>query len=241
MTEPLHAKMTHIVLFSGGMDSFTLLNLIWQRAGRFDRVYALSFDYGQRHKRELAAASLACHNLPGVRHLILEMPILGSLAVGSSLTDNAIPVPHGHYAAENMKLTVVPGRNTVFLAYALAFAQGLQSGDPNEAPRKSHIYIAAHSGDHAIYPDCRPEYLTAMARAIDEASESSVQLIVPFMDMSKSEILDFGLRGCGLNPERYADTHTCYEGGERPCGKCGACVERAEAFAYCDVADPLLA
>lgn len=231
------STLNHIVIYSGGMDSFTLLNwvraVIDQRAdmGRSKHTLtALSFNYQQRHKKELRYAARVCSNL-GIPHNIIPLEILRNFGHGSALTSDAVNVPHGHYAADNMKTTVVPGRNTVMLSLALAYAEGMLL--PGE---EAVIYYGAHSGDHTIYPDCRPEFITAMMQTIRAASGGRVGMRAPFMDIDKGGILRRGL-GLGLD---YTDTWSCYEGGDEPCGKCGACVERCEAFASNNVADPAL-
>lgn len=234
----------HIVIYSGGMDSFTLLHWVnrfkahpYQTATELSevehRIFALSFNYGQRHIKELQCAAKVCKeaNLP---HRVIELGALYSIAKGSALTDPEVDVPHGHYAAESMKKTVVPGRNTVMLAMALAYAEGL---DPHAT---AAVYYGAHAGDHAIYPDCRPPFVNAMTDTFYNASDGRVELVVPFLMISKSDILAEGLKRMGLPASAYANTWTCYEGRERPCGLCGACNERAEAFADCKAIDPLV-
>jgi len=235
----------HIVVFSGGMDSYTLLmavaSKLWDRtqlqpAANPLPLQAVSFFYGQRHRRELQAASAVCQLL-GIKHTVLSLPVLGQIAEtsGSSLISDSVDVPHGHYAEESMKKTVVPGRNTLMLAATLAFAEGTHPG------KRIAIYYGAHSGDHAIYPDCRPEFVVAMKKTFLAASEDRVRLHAPWLNLSKGEILAVGrmLTGEGVALD-YGLTWTCYEGGEHPCGKCGACVERAEAFASVNQKDPLL-
>lgn len=239
-------QRSHIVIYSGGMDSYTLLQLVRQRMAPNDSLRALSFLYGQRHKRELACAETVCDML-NVPRVLLDLSCLTAHLKGSSLTDPSIATPHGHYAAANMKQTVVPGRNTLFLAAALSLAEAT----PGDGPVT--IYYGAHAGDHHIYPDCRPDYMLVMSNGIAVASEGRVSLQVPFLHMHKGEILALGLRprgttrradggggGLGLSPAAYAGTWTCYEGGAVPCGQCGACQERAEAFAFAGAADPLL-
>lgn len=246
--------INHIVIYSGGMDSFTLLHWVKQKVERLNAaeaelwsrlsdeqkddvtreehcIIALSFDYRQRHAKELTRAITTTYRL-GIAHKILDLGVLKSVAKGSALTDD-IAVPHGHYAAESMKQTVVPGRNTVMLALTLAYAEGL---DPRA---EAVIYYGAHAGDHHIYPDCRPEFIRAMIDTIYEASDGRVQLAAPFTHFTKSSILGWGLTN-GLVEIDYARTWSCYEGGEHPCGKCGACVERAEAFADNGAIDPLV-
>lgn len=236
---------TALVVFSGGMDSYTLLmNILYaartipkQRGTVPKRVEAVSFFYSQRHQRELQVASAVCQAFQ-VKHSTLTLPVLSQLAEtsGSALLSPSVDVPHGHYAAESMKKTVVPGRNTLMLATALAFAEG-RWPDENVT-----VFYGAHSGDHAIYPDCRPEFVESMRQTMEEASDRRVSLRAPWLYRTKGQILRVGqeLRRLGERID-YGLTWTCYEGGEVPCGKCGACVERAEAFAFAGEADPLLA
>jgi 7-cyano-7-deazaguanine synthase len=222
----------HVVVFSGGMDSFTLLHSVLRQEVTIplDNIYALSFNYGQRHKRELSAAKIVCDR-HGVSQHFISLAFLNDLSPISALTSDT-PVPHGHYAAPSMKQTVVPGRNTIMLAAALAFAEGL---DPD---RPGIIYYGAHSGDHDIYPDCRPAYIEAMQAVVYTATEGRVILRAPFMDMTKGDILKHGLN-IGLLAENYRNTWTCYAGGAVSCGKCGSCTERLLAFDEAGMIDPL--
>ncbi len=144
---------------------------------------------------------------------------------GSSLTDPAVDVPLGHYEAENMKATIVPNRNMVFLAVATAWAI---------SQKAQYIAYAAHSGDHAIYPDCRPEFADAMAQAIKLADWHPVELLRPFVSKTKAEIVKLG-QELGVP---YQWTWSCYQGGSVHCGACGTCIERREAFALAGVPDP---
>lgn len=210
-----------VVIYSGGMDSFTVLNKAIQEG--YD-VYAVSFDYGQRHSKELQFASRVCkkHN---IEHKVVDISTVNQLLSGSSLTDN-IDVPEGHYEESSMKSTVVPNRNMMMLSMAVAYAVSIEA----EA-----VYFGAHSGDHAIYPDCRTEFVEAMNAVCKIANYRAVEVRAPYLASSKIDILTDGLK-LGLN---YADTWTCYNGREKACGRCGACQERLEAFAENGVQDPL--
>lgn len=210
-----------VVIFSGGMDSFTVLN----RAIKDGlEVYALTFDYGQRHVKEIEYARNACDQL-GVHHKIVDISAISSIIAGSSLTDN-IEVPEGHYEAESMKQTVVPNRNMILLSLAVGYAVSLDA---------SKVYYGAHSGDHAIYPDCRPEFVKKMQDVCAIANYEAVDIVVPYLDADKIEILRDGL-AMDLD---YGLTWTCYNGRKDACGKCGACQERLEAFEKNGVVDPL--
>lgn len=210
-----------VVIYSGGMDSFTVLH----RALRDGHdVYALSFHYGQRHAKELDYAARVCsaQNIP---HKIVDIRSINQLLAGSSLTDN-IDIPQGHYEEESMKSTVVPNRNMILLSLAIGYAVSIDA---------ETVYYGAHSGDHAIYPDCRPEFVRKMNEVSLIANYEPVRIEVPYLDNDKIAILADGL-SMGLD---YSNTWTCYEGRELACGKCGACVERLEAFAKNQVVDPL--
>ncbi len=210
-----------VVIYSGGMDSFTVLhNAI--RAGH--QVYALSFNYGQRHVKELICAQNVCQEL-GIHHKIVDISAINQLIGGSSLTDD-IEVPEGHYAADNMKSTVVPNRNMILLSLAVGYAVSLDA---------QAVYYGAHSGDHFIYPDCRPEFVQKMNDVCQIANYEPVDIISPYLQQTKIEILKDGLQ-MGLD---YSKTWTCYNGREKACGKCGSCQERLEAFALNQVTDPL--
>lgn len=210
-----------VVIFSGGMDSFTVLNKA-HRQGL--ELYALSFDYGQRHRKELDYAKAVCQEL-GIAHKIVDISAINSLIGGSSLTDD-MEVAEGHYAAENMKNTVVPNRNMILLSMAVGYAVSLDA---------SQVFYGAHSGDHAIYPDCRPEFVHKMNDVCTIVNYEPVEIACPYLEVSKTDILTDGL-AMGLD---YSKTWTCYNGREKACGKCGACNERLEAFAENGATDPL--
>lgn len=209
-----------VVVLSGGMDSATLLALAL--AEGFE-VHALSFNYGQRHSKELESAK-AQAEAAGIVHHVVDLPITDLLG-GSALTDD-IDVPEGHYADENMKLTVVPNRNAIMLSIAMGYAVSIK------APL---IFFGAHAGDHAIYPDCRPEFVGAMNMVGKLANYEIVTVRAPFIDMDKGQIAALGLK-LGVD---YAKTWTCYKGGEVACGKCGSCTERLEAFEFAGIEDPI--
>jgi 7-cyano-7-deazaguanine synthase len=210
-----------VVIFSGGMDSFTVLNLALKQGFQ---VYALSFDYGQRHKKELDYAARACAALD-VQHKIVDISAINQLIGGSSLTSD-IEVAQGHYAEQSMKSTVVPNRNMILLSMAVGYAVSLEA---------NKVFYGAHSGDHAIYPDCRPEFVHRMNQVCAIANYTEVEIVTPYLDVSKIAILSAGL-AMGLD---YNQTWTCYNGREKACGKCGACQERLEAFSENGLLDPL--
>jgi len=210
-----------VVIYSGGMDSYTLLHRALARAGD---VHALSFDYGQRHSRELESARVVCERL-GVEHRVVDITAIQQLLQGSALTDD-ISVPEGHYREATMKATVVPNRNMVLLSLAIGYAVSVEADS---------VWYGAHGGDHAIYPDCRPAFIEAMDEVAALANYHPVRVEAPYMGLSKGDILAEGL-AMGLD---YSQTWTCYNGRERACGRCSACVERLEAFAENAATDPL--
>ncbi len=211
-----------IAVVSGGMDSTVLA---YQATGLFSNVDLLSVDYGQRHRKELGYAAMTAERL-GCRHDIVALP-LATMLTGSALTDASVEVPHGHYAADTMALTVVPNRNAVLIsvAYAVAVARGADA-----------VLVGVHAGDHHVYPDCRPAFVSALDEALRIGNEGvgNVRLEAPFVNHSKTDIARLGAR---LGVE-WSETWSCYEGGEVHCGRCGTCVERHEAFRDAGVADP---
>ena len=214
--------MKAIVAFSGGLDS-TVLAYQCRDLGYAIRL--VSFDYGQRHRKEIKHAKSIAQLLQA-RHDIIDLTGLGKFLTGSSLTD-AIAVPDGHYAAETMRITVVPNRNAIMLA--ALFGIGV-------ADESDYIAIANHAGDHFIYPDCKPEFIGAFAAMQAKALEgiSDCQLLAPFMSITKDAIVSIGdsLR------VPFEKTWSCYKGGDLHCGTCGTCTERIEAFELSGVADP---
>lgn len=213
---------TTVVIYSGGMDSFTVLH----RALREGlNVHALSFDYGQRHARELDIARHVCTSL-GLSHQVVDIRAIHDLINNSALTNTELQVPNGDYAPDNLRSTVVPNRNMILLSLAIAKAVNIGAG---------RIDYGAHSGDHELYPDCRPGFVEAMNHVAGIANFEPVTLHAPYLSSSKADILREGL-AMGLD---YSDTWTCYEGHELACGVCGSCRERLAAFAANGVIDPL--
>jgi len=208
------------LIYSGGVDSTVLLAHLLAE-GR--EVHCLSVDYGQRHRRELEAARAICAHY-GVNHRLADLRALAPL-FGSNALTGGVKVPEGHYEEESMKATVVPNRNMLLISVATAWAVSL---------RAESVAYGAHGGDHAIYPDCRPEFAEALDRAVRLADWHEVRLERPFVKMDKTAIVR---RGAELDVP-FGLTWSCYVGGERHCGKCGTCVERKEAFRLAGVADP---
>ena len=210
-----------VVIYSGGMDSFTVLHKAIEQG---KEVYPLTFNYGQRHSKEIEYAANVCKEL-GVPHKVVDISAINQLMAGSSLTSD-IDIPEGHYEEESMKSTMVPNRNMVLLSMAIAYAVSLDAGA---------VYYGAHSGDHAIYPDCRPEFVEKMNDVSQIANYDPVDIVSPYIKDDKIGILRDGLR-MGLD---YGKSWTCYNGREKACGQCGSCQERLEAFELNGVIDPL--
>lgn len=213
--------MRVVVLVSGGMDSVTAL---YHAAREHEVPSAISFDYGSKHNhRELPFAQEHCEKL-GVPHRIAPLQFLDEL-LESDLLRSGGDIPEGHYEEESMKQTVVPFRNGIMLAIAAGFAESIGA---------EGIVIAAHSGDHAIYPDCREDFMRPMAEAIGAGTYEDVKVLRPFIEMRKEDIAAVGAE-LGVD---FSRTWSCYKGKDLHCGKCGTCVERKEAFALAGLSDP---
>jgi 7-cyano-7-deazaguanine synthase len=213
-----------VAIVSGGMDSVTLAYLLNSDGYQ---LHLLSVDYGQRHKKEIDYARRCAERL-GASFDVADVSSVGRLLSGSALTDD-IEVPHGHYAAENMAVTVVPNRNAIMLSIAYGVAV---------ARKAALVACAMHAGDHYVYPDCRPQFVEAFdamqRQAVDGFGDPNLCLYAPFIYMTKAEIVEIGT---SLNVP-YEDTWSCYEGRELHCGLCGTCNERKEAFRLANVPDP---
>ncbi|WP_221798989.1 7-cyano-7-deazaguanine synthase QueC [Oceanobacter mangrovi] len=210
-----------VVIYSGGMDSFTILHKAHKEGYE---LYPLTFDYGQKHSKEIRFASSVCEELK-LPHRIIDITAINQLLQSSSLT-SSIDIPEGHYEDENMKSTMVPNRNMILLSLAIGYAVDIGA---------SKVFYGAHSGDHAIYPDCRPEFVHAMNDVAKIANYQAVEIVTPYLTSDKIGILKDGL-AMGLD---YGKSWTCYNGREKACGKCGSCVERLEAFELNGTTDPL--
>jgi 7-cyano-7-deazaguanine synthase len=214
-----------VTTLSGGLDSVTLAHVL---AGEGHDLVALSFDYGQRHAKEIDFAARCAARL-GADHRVVDLRSVGALLSGSALTDDAVDVPEGHYTDASMASTVVANRNAILLSVAVgaAVARGAAA-----------VATAVHAGDHAIYPDCRPEFIAAIEHEARVANEGFVadgfRVLAPFVDVGKDEIVR---RGAAVGVP-FVDTWSCYVGGPEHCGRCGTCVERREAFDLAGVADP---
>ncbi len=232
-TEPHKHKETGVrravVLLSGGVDSTTTLAVAM--ADGYD-CYALTFNYHQRHKREIEAARRVAEQMGVKRHLIInfDMREIG----GSALTDKTIEIPKDHHG-EGIPATYVPARNTIFLSFALAWAEVLYAGD---------IFIGANAVDFSGYPDCRPEYLKAFEEMANLATKASVEgglrfrIRAPLLYLTKAEIIKKGIE-LGVD---YSLTWSCYDPTPEglPCQKCDSCLFRQKGFREAGVEDPLL-
>ena len=206
------------IIVSGGMDSITLLY-----DHKDEIALGISFDYGSNHNaREIPFAKMHCERL-GIKHITINLDFMHQY-FKSSLLDGAEAIPEGHYADDNMKSTVVPFRNGIMLAIAIGIA---------ESNNLDQVFIANHGGDHTIYPDCRPEFINAIDAAATAGTYNNVKVIAPYTTITKSDIARIGKR-LGID---YAETWSCYKGGEVHCGKCGTCVERKEALAEAGIED----
>lgn len=220
-----------VVVVSGGLDSSTLLHLIHADYAGYE-LHGISFDYGQRHKKELEFAKYQCDQL-GATHKIVEMDFLASLfAEGgskSSLVNKDVDVPEGHYAEANMKATVVPNRNMIMMSIAAGYAVSVGA---------RILATGVHAGDHFIYPDCRPEFINALDRTIYVGNQGFIkanfELKAPFLYRSKADIANWAFE-LGVDIDQ---TWSCYKGGDLHCGRCGTCVERIEAIAATGHEDP---
>lgn len=208
-----------VIVLSGGLDSTTLLY------EQHDRIaLAVSFDYGSNHnRREIACARLHCERL-GIEHLVIPLDFFKQY-FSSSLLEGAEAIPTGVYDDSNMHSTVVPFRNGIMLSVACGLAESRGLG---------RLLIANHGGDHAIYPDCRPGFISAIDAATQAGTYNHVQVVAPYTNLTKGDIVK---RGAALGVD-YAATYSCYCGGELHCGRCATCTERKEAFRQAGVPDP---
>lgn len=207
-----------LIVLSGGMDSVTLLH------DKIDRIaLAVNFIYGSNHNmRELECARYHCRRL-GVELLEIHLDFMGEY-FHSSLLEGADAIPEGDYEDENMRSTVVPFRNGIMLATAAGLAESRGLGV---------VMLANHSGDHTVYPDCRPEFISAMGAAIAAGTYENIELYAPYTNISKVEIAKIG-KSLGID---YSTTYSCYKGGEHHCGQCGTCRERIESLKLAGVED----
>ena len=213
--------MNAVVLLSGGMDSAAAL---YDAQAAHEVIGALSFDYGSKHNhREIPCAAWQCRQL-NIYHRIIALDFVPTM-FASALLKSGGEIPDGHYEEATMKQTVVPFRNGIMLAVAAGYAESIGA---------AALVIAAHAGDHAIYPDCREGFMLAMAEAMRLGTYAGIELLRPFIHFTKAQIAARG-RDLGVD---FSQTWSCYKGGEIHCGTCGTCVERREAFLLANIPDP---
>ena len=211
-------KKDAVIILSGGMDSVTMLYDYQERI-----AVAISFDYGSNHNaKEIPFAQLHCRRL-GIEHLVIPLAFIHRY-FDSSLLQGAEAIPEGHYAADNMKSTVVPFRNAIMLSVAVGLA---------ESRHLNYVMMANHGGDHTIYPDCRPEFVKAFSDASVAGTYEKVEVWAPYTMLTK---VDIAKRGKELGID-YSETWSCYKGGDVHCGRCGTCMERKEALEQAGIAD----
>lgn len=217
----MNAPEKAIILLSGGMDSVTAM---YHARQKYDLVLALSFDYASKHnEQELACARYHADRL-NVPHKIVDIRNI-SAHLNSALLQSGDDIPDGEYDCSNMAQTVVPFRNGIMLSIAAGVAESIHAGV---------ILIAAHSGDHTLYPDCRESFVSAMAEAIRCGTYDGIQICAPFVVSSKTDIARIG-HELGVD---FARTWSCYKGGTAHCGTCGTCLERKQAFIQTGLPDP---
>lgn len=207
-----------VIILSGGMDSTTMLYDYCHRI-----ALAVTFNYGSNHnEREIECARKHCQSL-GIEHIVIPLDFMAKY-FESSLLSGAESIPEGNYNESNMKSTVVPFRNGIMLSIACGLA---------ESRHLTTVMMANHSGDHTIYPDCRPEFVESMSSAMRAGTYDNICIFAPYTNLTKGEIAAIGKR-IGLD---YSTTYSCYKGGEKHCGVCGTCVERKEALAQAGIID----
>lgn len=220
-----------VVLLSGGLDSTTCAYVARSRGYE---VHALSFDYGQRLVRELSSARAVARAVGAAEHVVMTFDL--SRWGGSALTDARLELPVDREVAEmeaTVPVTYVPGRNTIFLAFGLSFA---------EAVGAEAVFIGVNAYDYSGYPDCRPEFIAAFQQVAQLGTRTGIEghpvrIETPLLHLTKAGIIRLG-QSVGAD---YGLTWSCYQGGDRPCGRCDACLLRAKGFAEADLRDPALA
>lgn len=221
--------MRYLISLSGGLDScVTLAHVMRNMCQDDDEVGVVTFDYGSKHNpyERLAAGAIASHYRLSQSHLLLDLREIGASIFRSHLMAEGGEIPEGHYEAPSMKQTVVPGRNLLFISILAAMS---------ESWGYDAVVLGTHSGDHHIYPDCRPAFLDAARMAVLQSTEGRVTLVAPFTHLTKGQIVSIG-------NDLQAPFHlarTCYKDQALACGKCGACTERMEAFRENGLPDPV--
>ena len=218
-------KKELIVILSGGLDSTTLAYKAVAEFGA-ENVAAITFDYGQRHNKEIEFAKITTKKL-GIEHVILDMSIIGKSIFHSALMDKDAALPTGKYANENLQDTVVPNRNMIMISLATAYC--ISKG-------ADMIWYGAHAGDHSNYPDCRPEFINALRRTLALCHFKPIKLGAPYERSSKADVVNDGL----ALKVPFEDTWSCYDGGDVACGKCTTCNDRLAAFKGNNAKDPII-
>jgi 7-cyano-7-deazaguanine synthase len=218
-------KKKAVLIVSGGVDSSTLL---YKTIEEGYEAYALTFIYGQKHKREIESAKRICHGL-NVPHKVIDLSSLKEILLGSALTDSSVEIPEVPETVEyyeTLKSTIVPNRNSIFLSIAIGYAVSIGA---------NHVFFGAHYSDRGVYPDCRREFIEALEYAERLANDNhNLVVSAPFVDMNKSQIVKLGAE-LGVP---YKETWSCYKGGRVHCGVCSSCRERKRAFESAGVLDP---
>ncbi|MBO5789656.1 MAG: 7-cyano-7-deazaguanine synthase QueC [Clostridia bacterium] len=213
--------MKALVIFSGGLDSTTAL--YWAKA-HYDAVKAVHFAYGSNHQQQEGNAAQAIADALKIELVKIPLDFIGKHFKSALLGGT---IPDGQYEADNMSSTIVPFRNGIMLSIAAGLADSLGIDD---------VILGNHGGDHFIYPDCRPGFITDMNAAIQAGTDKAVQIVSPFCNMSKAGIVEMG----ALLGVDFSKTYSCYKGGAQHCGTCGTCLERKEAFKAAGVKDPTI-
>lgn len=209
-----------VAIASGGLDSTVMIYALRERG---DTLHLLTFDYGQRHRKEIIYAQKLAQRL-GLPHEVVDISDVSRL-LSSALTRGDLDVPKGPYREDTMSLTVVPNRNALFLSIASGFAISIGY---------DAVALAVHRGDHPVYPDCRPEFVRAYETMVRIATDTPLRILAPFVQMTKEEIVALGAR-LGVP---FEETWSCYQGRAQHCGVCPTCIERRQAFQRAGVQDP---
>lgn len=212
--------MKALVVFSGGLDS--TVALYWAKK-QYNEVETISFNYGSKHNEQEYKYALKTCKKFNIKNTRINLDFINQY-FKSDLLKSGGEIPEGYYTAENMKSTVVPFRNGIMLAIAAGYA---------ESQNCDVLVLGNHSGDHAIYPDCTPEFIDGITKAINKGTQKNIKVVSPFCNISKTDIVKIG-KDLGVD---FSLTYSCYKGGEKHCGKCGTCTERKEAFMLAKVED----
>jgi len=219
--------MKIVLSLSGGMDSATVLG---HYLAKGHEIIPVNFTYGSKHNVfEKECAKKLCEHYKIDIFPSIDLCFIGDM-FSSDLLKSGGDIPEGHYAGENMKSTVVPGRNLIFASILAGYAESVGA---------SHIALGVHSGDHHIYPDCRPKFVECLRETIDKSSDGKIGVLTPFMELDKENILRIGYNLSDEYKVPYELTRTCYKDQERSCGVCGSCCERLEAFDKLGHTDPI--